>query len=581
MAARSATHQKKAAQVLDLLASAVNRPCLACRSISTSHLEQWVMDDALRALSAETWDVLIIGGGVTGAGVLLEATRRGLRAALIEQRDFAWGTSSRSSKLVHGGLRYLREGQFKLTRESVRERDRLCRELPALVVKQGFVLPHYRARPPSAWTMQAGLAVYDWLAHRRSRAFWSTQQLLWQVPELAGTGALGASAYEDAKTDDARLVYRLLAEARKYGACAYNYVSATSLIIEAGQVCGVHALRAPGQSVAVRARSVVAATGVWADRLRQQLGGPAMVRPLRGSHLMLPHWRLPLAQSVSFLHPYDGRPVFAYPWEGGTLVGTTDVDHHDSLDEEAHISPEECAYLLAALTWQFPAQRLTRDDVVATWSGVRPVVDGRHVDPSQAGREHVVREESGLITLTGGKLTTFRIMALDALAHVSRLIGCPLALEDRPLFDEARPSFPADTPPDLAHRLEARYGEAAPTVLAAAQSPAERACIPGTETRWLELRWAARHEQVHHLDDLLLRRVRIGLLLADGGRAYFPRIRALCQAELGWSDARWEAEAERYRALWQRHYGVPAAADLPVLDTFLQPRRPRAATHTA
>jgi glycerol-3-phosphate dehydrogenase len=219
--------------------------------------------------------------------------------------------------------------------------------------------------------------------------------------------------------------------------------------------------------------------------------------------------------------------------------------------------------------------------VVATWSGVRPVVDDRRVEPSQAGREHVVKEESGLITLTGGKLTTFRIMALDALAHVSRLIGRPLALDDRPLFGESRPAFPADTPPDLAHRLTARYGDAAPGVLAIAQSPAERACVPGTETRWLELRWAARHEQVHHLDDLLLRRVRIGLLLPEGGWAYFPRIRALCQAELGWSDVRWESEAERYRALWHRHYGVPAAAELPALDTFLQPRRATAATQTA
>ncbi len=503
------------------------------------------------------WDVLIIGGGITGAGILLEAARRGLRALLIEQRDFAWGTSSRSSKLVHGGLRYLKEGQIGLTRESVRERQRLMDEAPGLVEPQSFMFADYAGRKPGRWLFSLGLAIYDRFAGVKTRAYDRPGELRMLAPHIAEAGLKGGLRYLDAKTDDARLVMRVLQEARSKGGEAINYLACTGLLRDAQGVCGAEVEdRISGQRHAIRAGVVINATGAWADTLRGQIKQPKKLRPLRGSHLLFPFWRLPVAQSVSLMHPADGRPVFFYPWEGATLVGTTDLDHGD-LNSEPRITADEVAYLMAALHFQFPALRLTLDDIISSYAGVRPVVSTGQADPSKEGRDHVCWLEDGLLTVTGGKLTTFRVIALDALAQAARRLGRTL-----PAIDEAAPLFepPArlngHVPLDARPRLSGRYGPLAAQV-ATDVAEADWQRIPGTDTRWLELRWAARNESVMHLDDLLLRRTRIGLLLPHGAAAHLPRIRALCQTGLGWDDVRWAAEEANYRALIASHYSLP------------------------
>ncbi|OON62234.1 FAD-dependent oxidoreductase [Massilia sp. KIM] len=512
-------------------------------------------------LAARDWDVLVIGGGITGAGILLEAARRGLRALLVEQRDFAWGASSRSSKLVHGGLRYLAEGQLRLTRESVREREALLREVPGLVEPQGFAFADHGGARGKRLAFLAALRVYDLLAGRRE-AHWETADgFAMLAPNVRREGLAGGVRYTDAKTDDARLVLRVLDEARSHGAVACNHVALRALLHEDGKVAGarLHDARS-GAEHAVRARVVLNATGAWAGALAAAGKGPRL-RPLRGSHLLLPAWRLPLALAVSLMHPQDGRPVFAYPWEGATLVGTTDVDHGEDMAREARITRAEFDYLLAALHAAFPQLGLGPGDVIATYAGVRPVIDGgSHGAPSKERREHLVWSEPGLVSVTGGKLTTFRAIALDALREAARqLPGWEADLRPQPLFARAAPPRCAALPAGILQRLAGRHGAQAQALLDAARED-ELDAVPGTQTLWAELRWAARAERVLHLDDLLLRRTRLGLLLPAGGAALLPRIRAICQPELGWDEARWLAEEAAYVLCWREHYAPPSAA---------------------
>jgi glycerol-3-phosphate dehydrogenase len=527
----------------------------------------------LTPLLDRAWDIVVIGGGITGAGILLEASRRGLKVLLVEQRDFAWGTSSRSSKLVHGGLRYLKEGQLRLTRDSVRERQSLMHEASGLVDPQSFAFADYRGRKPGRWLFQLGLAVYDRMAGQRARHHYSVDEFLMLAPHIDRADLKGGMCYLDAKTDDARLVLRVLQEARSLGGVAINYLRVLQLLRVGdradGDVNGVRVVDAvSGETHSVRATVVINATGAWADGLRQQQGAPARLRPLRGSHLVLPAWRLPVAQAVSLMHPKDGRPVFVFPWEGATLVGTTDIDHTGDLQQEATITPAEADYLMDALQFQFPQLQLTPHDVIATYAGVRPVVDTGKADPSKEGRDHAVWMEQGLLTVTGGKLTTFRLIALDALRHVaSRLPHGQEPLPDGPLLASAA-ALPLHwgLSTHQRQRLQGHYGPQAQNVVGAAQN-GELKTISGTETLWVELRWAARHEAVVHLQDLMLRRTRLGLLLRGGGVDLLPRICAICRSELGWDDARWDAEQAAYLTLWQQHYSPTPWVRTPPLET--------------
>jgi glycerol-3-phosphate dehydrogenase len=512
------------------------------------------------------WDIIIIGGGITGAGILREATRLGLRGLLVEQRDFAWGTSSRSSKLVHGGLRYLKEGKFTLTRESVHERQQLLHEGPGLIDPLGFLLTVYKGDFPGRWTYEMGLSVYDLLALRWDHAYYSPQDFQLLAPHISVNDLRGGFRYGDAQTDDARLTLRVIREAVQDGATAINYVKADELIIEHGEVKGVELTNElDGSQSNSYARVVINATGAWADVLRKQAGGRARIRPLRGSHLIFPNWRLPVAQAVSFLHPFDQRPVFIFPWERITLVGTTDVDHAEALDHEPRISPDEVAYLMAAVDYQFPSLSISLDDIVSTYAGVRPVVGTGKLDPSQESRDHVIWEEDGMYTVTGGKLTTFRLIALDVLKVIRRQI--PEISEpshDMPVLNQVDQKIPSgyDLSEATWRRLLGRYGADAIKLLQAAQT-GELDPIPCTDYLWAELRWAARDEGVCHLDDLLLRRTRLGLILPGGAGTTIPVVKEICQAELAWNDSRWKQELADYQSLIACCYSLPARESIP------------------
>ena len=512
----------------------------------------------------QKWDLIVIGGGITGAGILREAARKGLRVLLVEAHDFASGTSSRSSKMVHGGFRYLKNGQIKLVLESVRERERLLGEGRGLVIPLGVLLADYVGDAIPAWVFGAGLILYDLLALKWGHRHYDAYDMHDLCPSLNTDGLQGGFRYFDAQTDDARLVLRLIQEAVSAQGVALNYTKVIGLLrARTGRVSGVIlrdlAPQGRDRTIEVPAPVVINATGAWADDLRTQVGGSARLRKLRGSHLIVPASRLPLTRSVSFLHPDDDRPVFAFPWEGVILVGTTDVDLDTPLKTDTAISRVEVEYLLRAIQYGFPTQQLTFDDVQCTMAGVRPVINTGKADPSKESREFILWNENGLLTVTGGKLTTFRLMAHEALIKVRA------ALPDRPSFDPGSRVFdipPAELTaplqtdrltPALRTRLLGRHGVNASTMIAAAQ-PGELEAIGASLNLWAELRWAARAEGVIHLDDLMLRRLRIGLTLPQGGLPIMDRIRAIAQPELGWDDLRWEQEASDYTILWKKYY---------------------------
>lgn len=513
---------------------------------------------AWQKIATTSWDMVVIGGGITGAGVAREAARRGLKILLVEQRDYAWGTSSRSSKMVHGGLRYIAQGDIRLTWHSLTERERLLQEAPGLVTRMGYWFAHYRHKFPGRFIFGILLMLYDLLAGVRDHRFFPRPEFLKRMPGYREPDLTGASRYTDALVDDSRLVLRVLDEAMADGALCLNYCKVKSLRMENGQVAGVCLLDAEsGAELGVPAKLVVNATGAWADRLREPLAGEKKVRPQRGSHVVLAAGRLPLGEAVIFTHADDKRPLFIYPWEGRTVIGTTDLDHKDDLDAEASITAQEVAYILRGVNAQFPQEKITPADVIATFSGVRPIVaSGSGVNPSAERRDHVVWDDKGLVTVTGGKLTTFRLIALDVLKKAQAYFPGLDARDSKARVFRAVGIIPGTHPAADLQRLKGRFGFHVSQFLNEGL-PEELVALPAVKTLLAELRWALRYEQVVHLDDLLLRRTRLGLLLPQGAQELLPRLRAQCLGELGWNDERWQAECERYHDIWQRHYSLP------------------------
>ncbi|WP_201578128.1 glycerol-3-phosphate dehydrogenase/oxidase [Psychrobacter okhotskensis] len=541
-------------------------------------------EQALAPLSqTQPWDMLIIGGGITGAGIAREAARRGLAVLLIEQKDFAWGTSSRSSKMVHGGLRYIASGDYKTTLLSVRERERMLSEAGGLVNEMHFVMPHYKGKFPPPWIFNTLLRVYDRLAGKRYFTYFKKDAFLRLNPHIKQDKFLGASQFSDAVTDDSRLVMRVLDEAINDGAQAINYLKAESLITnEQGLVVGATlkdtASKDSDQTYDVHAKVVVSATGAWADSLRMQASKQTeqtfnkQIRPSRGSHLVVSQERLPIHQAYTFLHPVDKRAVFVFPWENRTVLGTTDLDHPPLGDEEVGITSEEVDYLLAATNALFDDADLNREDVISTWAGVRPLIseggDGKRVSPSKEKRDHSVWLDNNLVTVSGGKLTTFRLIALDVLKKCQEVLALDESvvqnnnLDSDQVFSNQIPTNPkfATLPKSLQQRLQGFYGLQLDRLLELAHDD-DLAYVTDSNTIWAEIRFAARYEQVIHLDDLLLRRTRLGLILPHGAMTPLisARLKQICQQELGWDEQKWQQEVARYQDLWQRYYHLPAA----------------------
>ncbi|MEJ7798749.1 MAG: glycerol-3-phosphate dehydrogenase/oxidase [Solirubrobacteraceae bacterium] len=556
--------------------------------------------DALAALADETFDIVVVGGGITGAGVAFDAATRGYSVALVERADFAAGTSSRSSKLVHGGLRYLQNFDLGLVREALLERQLMVALAPHLVRPLPLVVAAFEGERPDRRT-GVGLNLYDVMSVERLRrparprlrgrgssavspavaadpSEWSPErhrmisgaEVLELVPALAGRAPTSGYLFYDCQTDDARLVLTVLAEAERFGAVCANGVEVTELVRDdSGRAAGVHVREcAGGGEFVVRAANVVNATGVWADRLRpEELHDEAEVpriRPSRGTHITLRHEDLPLAGGA-IVPAGGGRTIFALPWLGRTLLGTTDNDFEGALDDH-HVPPaaQDVEYLLDAANEYF-ATALVPADLTGAYAGVRPLIatgdPKKSVDISR--KAELYETSSGMVTITGGKLTTWRRMAKmtvdrlvdrearDAPCRTHEIpLGAPVAVADLPSVE--------GVPADAYAALAGRYGHAAHDVLAVARERPELAwpIVCDLPDLLAEVVYAARREQARSLGDVLLRRTRLGLLAGRelaAGAEVAGRVADALAHELGWDDAT--------RASQMRAWGEEATAE--------------------
>lgn len=518
----------------------------------------------LRYLREETFDLLVIGGGINGAGIAREAALRGIRTALVDKGDFASGTSSRSSKLIHGGFRYLETRDFGLVLAASRERDLLRRRLaPHLVRPLRFFFPMYRGGALRPWKLRAGLLLYDVLSAfrniERHRGVPGAQAAAIE-PRLRSEGLCGGALYYDCLTDDSRLVLETVLSAEEAGATCLNYVCVEALEKDGGRLGGalLRDLDDEGGSFRVCARSIVNAAGPWLDRIRalDDPAAPPVLRLTKGVHLVLPRERVGNRNAIVLNAVRDGRILFVLPWEEQTLVGTTDTDFDGSPDRLT-VEPRDLAYLLETLDFYFPQARLDERDVVASFAGLRPLVDGSVGEaPSEVSREEALFESaSGLISLGGGKLTTYRRVAVKVVDAVARRLRREHGIDvkrhsgtdRRPLPGAVSPVIEASSG-DLAAHLRARYGSRAGAVLAIVDAEAALAAplSPGAPDAQAEASFAARTELAVRIEDVLRRRTGVALRNADGGAGAVQTTAALMASELGWSKVVEERRAREY-----------------------------------
>lgn len=505
------------------------------------------------------YDLVIAGGGITGAGVFHGAVKKGYRVLLVEAKDFAWGTSSRSSKMVHGGLRYLKQGKFFLTKAAVKERERLIKQYPGLVTPLKFMMPVFDHYGPSKISMKIGLFIYSLMAGEKQEKSLTKAATLEKIPGIRTKNLVSAVGFKDAQVDDARLVLRLIHEACFLGGDALNYTKVMGTERDQkGDLATVNILdRESSATIEVKTKVLINATGAFAENLHPSPIKGFHIRPLRGSHLVFPKSIFPINRVLSFIHPEDLRPVFLFPWEGSLLLGTTDVDHNQNVMTEPFVSLKEAEYLLKGLKYILPDLDISLNDCISSIAGVRPVLSRKKKSASKESREHVVWKDRGLITVTGGKLTTFRMLANDALKAARPWLPKQASVTPgkriKEIFcDETAKNIPKKE----MERLLGRYGKrACKKILSLDEKLFTH--IEDTKSLWAEIVYAAEHENICHLSDLLLRRVRIGLLLPKGGSHFLDKIENLCRPRLSWNKEKWDQEKKDYIKLWEQYYSPP------------------------
>jgi len=526
----------------------------------------------LARLGAEPFDLLIIGGGITGAGVARDAVVRGLKVALVEKADFASGTSSKSSKLVHGGLRYLEHAQFKLVFEGTNERALLMRVAPHLVRPLEFLMPVYKRDKPGLFVLDVGLWIYDGLSkfsspklHRTVRA----PRVARLEPGLKLDDLEGGLLYYDCATDDARLTVENVLDARSLGAAIVNYTRAVKLLRDGEKIVGaeVQDLLTPGAPpVAVRARVVVNATGPWCDEVRKLAGEPGILHTSKGIHLVVDAERLRVNHAIVMKDP-KRRVVFVLPWGDRTVIGTTDTFYEDK-PENVRADAGDVSYLLDLTNKHFPQAKLTFDDVLATWAGLRPLLkpDENVSSASDVSREHRILSRPGLVTVAGGKLTTYRRMAAEVVEHAGEQLGelAPSGTVERALpgavgldghagVQALAEAIGAEGAVDqvVAKHLAFTYGARARSVVARIQAaPALGARLdPEIPHVLAQVDVAVDEEQAKTLDDVLGRRVPLLLRARDQGLRASAEVARRMAQKLGWDAARTDEEVARYRAV--------------------------------
>lgn len=514
-------------------------------------------DLAIQKMMSDEFDLAIIGGGITGAGVARDAASRGLKVALIEARDFASGTSSRSSKLIHGGIRYLENLEFGLVFEALSERQRLFEMAPHLVHPLRFMIPIYKTGRVPAWKMGLGMMAYDALSLYEApelHRFFDPSEMLNEIPELQRQSLEGGFSYSDAYMDDDRLVHETLRSARAFGAVIANYVKATGAIFEGDQVRGLECEDVEsGRRFKIQARRVVSSVGPWTDRLGQSLfkGWKPTMRPSKGVHLTFLRERFPLKDAV--VMGAEKRIVFAIPRHEMVIVGTTDTDFN--LDpSQVRTETEDVDYLLKVIHQYFPGMNITARDIVGCYAGVRPLIDDGAESESKTSREHAIwTEPHGVTFVAGGKYTTYRNMAEQTVHEVLR----HLPIEERvrygvtqtlqplnPLIDEnlwpralsecAQWVAGSNIPPRVARVLAERHGFEGRRIMWNAQAVLPEN-ISGEEWLWCaEALHAVEQTMCVHLSDFYFRRTPLVLSRRDHGIPFAAAVARVMAEPLGW-----------------------------------------------
>jgi glycerol-3-phosphate dehydrogenase len=526
-------------------------------------------------------DVLVVGGGITGAGIARDAAMRGFRTALVERADFAAGTSGRSSRLIHGGLRYLEHGALRLVFEASRERRILLRIAPHLVWPQPFLFPVFAGGRVPPWKLAAGLALYDALALLRNvktHRWLSKRALLRIEPGLRAGGLRGGARYYDAQCDDARLTLANVRAAHQAGALVANYAAVERLDVADGRVQGARiADRVSGGRFAVRAHVVINATGPWSDRFRND--GRTLLRPTKGAHVAVARTRLGSHGAVTVLSPVDGRVMFVLPWGNLAYIGTTDTDYAGD-PADAQVDAADVVYLLRSANAVFPGARLRPGDIVSGWAGVRPLL--RPPDDRAAAavsREHHIVEDPGLISVLGGKLTTYRTIAAAAVDRAAALLHLLDGRTPPPRAPTDHEPLPGGEtrdlgllvaelvneglPPATAEYVVRLHGTEAPAVARLARSSPSLAqpIVPGHPALRAQLIHAIQRELALTLTDLLLRRTHIFFEVPGQALSEAPALVELVGQELEWDAPRKASELAAYLAEVQRHNAF--RADLP------------------
>lgn len=522
-----------------------------------------VRQENVDRLAQEEFDLLIIGGGITGVAVARDASLRGFHTALVEKGDFGIGTSSRSTRLIHGGIRYLEYGEFKLVFDACSERRVMRKIAPRLVRPLPFLYPLYRGQRPAPWKLRVGMVLYDALS-----LFRNVQNHRWlrpaevqrREPLVAGRGLLSAGRYYDAQVNDARLTLMTAKAAHLHGAAMANYARVVGLMKAGGRVVGARVLdETSGREVEVRAKVVVNATGIWTDKVLEldERDRDPMIRSTKGIHLLIPQAQLRSQHAVIFSVPRDGRHIFLIPWGDFTLIGTTDTDYQDDLDNPA-ANLDDVEYLLEAVHRTFPGAQITHDDIISTLAGLRPLVTAPG-SPSALSRQHVILEnQSGLITIAGGKLTTHRLMGQQLTDRVQKKLAEEFGVHAQ---SECRTKEPLEgaqiervrvggvDEPVSRHLVDA-YGSDATWVLAYAEenpSLGER-IVPGLPYLMAEPLYGVQHEMALTLCDVLIRRTHVIYETRDGGLERVRAVAELMAPRLGWDEVEVERQVEAYAA---------------------------------
>ena len=517
----------------------------------------------VQRLAAEEFDLLVIGGGITGVAIARDASLRGFHTALVEKNDFGSGTSSRSTRLIHGGIRYLEYGEFKLVFDASSERRLMRKIAPRLVRPLAFLYPLYRGQKPAPWKLRVGMVLYDALSLFRNvqRHRWlPPSEVEQREPLVAGRGLLSAARYYDAQVDDARLTLLTAKAAHLHGAVMANYARVVGLMKAGGRTIGAQVVdEINKREIEVRAKVVVNATGVWADnvlKMDEQAHQP-IIRPTKGVHLVIPRARLSSLHAVVFSVPRDGRHMFLIPWGDFTLIGTTDTDHEGDRDDPA-TDLEDVEYLLEAVHHTFPGAQVQHDDVISTWAGLRPLVSAPG-SPSALSRQHVIVESpSGLITIAGGKLTIQRLMAEQVTDLVQKNLAKGWSIHAGSDCRTREPLEGAQIEPvrvsgvdgAVGGHLVDTYGGDATWVLAyAEENPllGDR-IVPELSYIMAETLYAVQHEMALTLCDVLIRRTHVIYETEDGGIEQARTVAELIAPRLGWDEVEVEHQVDTYAA---------------------------------